>query len=62
MVRGQDWEPAFQVGPDWEGYEFVKLDPSSEADRKLVEDMWCQDVPITNGDKVQEWTDGHVFK
>ncbi|CAG7938961.1 unnamed protein product [Penicillium salamii] len=62
MVRGQEWEPAFQVGPDWEGYEFVKLDPSNEADRKLVEDMWCQDVPVTTGDKVQEWTDGHVFK
>ncbi|KAJ5778957.1 hypothetical protein N7457_006677 [Penicillium paradoxum] len=62
MVRGQEWEPAFTVGPDWEGYEFVKLDPSVEADRKLVEDMWCQDVPITTDGKVQEWTDGHVFK
>ncbi|KAJ5566870.1 hypothetical protein N7535_006176 [Penicillium sp. DV-2018c] len=62
MVRGQEWEPAFQVGPDWEGYEFVKLDPSNEADRKVVEDMWCQDVPVTVDGKVQEWTDGHVFK
>jgi elongation factor 1-gamma len=62
MVRGQEWEPAFQVGPDWEGYEFVKLDPSNEADRKLVEDMWCQDIPVTVDGKVQEWTDGHVFK
>ncbi|KAJ5932917.1 hypothetical protein N7516_007406 [Penicillium verrucosum] len=62
MTRGQEWEPAFTVGPDYEGYEFTKLDPSNEADRKLVEDMWAQDVPVTVDGKVKEWTDGHVFK
>ncbi|KAJ5252763.1 hypothetical protein N7489_003173 [Penicillium chrysogenum] len=62
MVRGQEWEPAFTVGPDYEGYEFTKLDPSNEADRKLVEDMWAQDVPVTVDGQVKEWTDGHVFK
>ncbi|KAJ5972791.1 uncharacterized protein N7479_002709 [Penicillium vulpinum] len=62
MTRGQEWEPAFTVGPDFEGYEFTKLDPSNEADRKLVEDMWSQDVPVTVDGKVKEWADGHVFK
>ena len=62
MVRGQEWEPAFTVGPDYEGYEFTKLDPSNEADRKLVEDMWAQDVPVTVDGEVKEWADGHVFK
>ncbi|KAJ5753713.1 uncharacterized protein N7511_007866 [Penicillium nucicola] len=62
MVRGQDWEPAFQVGPDWEGYTYTKLDASNEADRKVIEDMWAQDVPVTVDGKTLEWADGHVFK
>ncbi|KAJ6092161.1 hypothetical protein N7467_004130 [Penicillium canescens] len=62
MVRGQEWEPAFQVGPDWEGYTYTKLDASNEADRKVIEDMWAQDVPVTVDGKTLEWTDGHVFK
>ncbi|KAK4866705.1 hypothetical protein LT330_008258 [Penicillium expansum] len=62
MTRGQEWEPAFTVGPDFEGYEFTKLDHTNEADRKLVEDMWSQDVPVTVDGVVKEWADGHVFK
>ncbi|KAJ5166363.1 Elongation factor 1-gamma 2 [Penicillium canariense] len=62
MVRGQDFMPAFEVGPDWESYEFTKLDPTSEADRKYVDDMWSWDVPVTVDGKELEFADGHVFK
>ncbi|KAJ5826168.1 hypothetical protein N7474_003306 [Penicillium riverlandense] len=62
MVRGQESLPAFDVAPDWESYDFIKLDPSSEADRKLVEDMWAWDVPVTVDGKAYEFEDGHVFK
>ncbi|KAJ5554622.1 hypothetical protein N7513_004581 [Penicillium frequentans] len=62
MVRGQEWEPAFTVGPDWEGYEYTKLDPTSEADRKYVEDIWAWDAPVVVDGKTLEMADGHVFK
>ena len=62
MVRGQEAGPAFEVGPDWESYEFVKLDHTKEEDRKLVDDMWAWDTPITVNGKEYPWVDGHVFK
>ncbi|KAJ5657950.1 uncharacterized protein N7484_001599 [Penicillium longicatenatum] len=62
MVRGQEWEPAFTVGPDWEGYEYTKLDPTSEADRKYIEDIWAWDAPVVVDGKTLEMADGHVFK
>ena len=62
MVRGQEAIPAFDVAPDWESYEFTKLDPTSEADRKYVEDMWAWDVPVTVDGKELPFADGHVFK
>ncbi|KAL3480670.1 hypothetical protein BJX99DRAFT_220031 [Aspergillus californicus] len=62
MIRGQDATPAFDVAPDFESYEFTKLDPSSEADRKFVEDIWAWDVPVTVDGKELENADGHVFK
>lgn len=62
LVRGQDAPAAFNVAPDWESYEFTKLDPNSEADRKYIEDVWSWDAPVTVGDKSLEMVDGHVFK
>ncbi|KAJ5092336.1 eEF1-gamma domain-containing protein [Penicillium alfredii] len=62
LIRGQDHVPAFNVAPDWESYEFTKLDPSKEEDRKYVDDMWAWDVPVTVGGKEQQFADGHVFK
>ncbi|OJJ97315.1 putative translation elongation factor eEF-1 subunit gamma [Aspergillus aculeatinus CBS 121060] len=62
LVRGQDFKPAFEVAPDWESYEFVKLDHTNEADRKLVEDMWAWDVPVVIDGKEYPCVDGHVFK
>ncbi|KAJ5358402.1 Elongation factor 1-gamma 2 [Penicillium cataractarum] len=62
LVRGQEALPAFDVAPDWESYNFEKLDHTSEADRKYVEDMWAWDVPVTVDGKTLEHADGHVFK
>jgi elongation factor 1-gamma len=62
LVRGQEALPAFDVAPDWESYNFEKLDHTSEADRKYVEDMWAWDVPVVVDGKTLEHADGHVFK
>ncbi|KAE8155553.1 hypothetical protein BDV40DRAFT_118287 [Aspergillus tamarii] len=62
LVRGQEFKPAFDVAPDWESYDFEKLDPSKEEDRKYVDDMWAWDVPVTVDGKEYPWADGHVFK
>ncbi|KAK3681876.1 elongation factor EF-1 gamma subunit [Vermiconidia calcicola] len=62
LVRGQEALPAFEVGPDWESYEFTKLDPEKKEDREFVEDMWAWDKPIEVEGKKYEWADGKVFK
>lgn len=40
LARGQSYENVVNVGPDWESYEFTKLDPTSEADREIVNKNW----------------------
>lgn len=62
MVRGQESAPAFDVAPDYESYEFTKLDPSNAADKEFIEDMWSWDKPIVEDGKSYEWADGKVFK
>ncbi|KAF3388103.1 Elongation factor 1-gamma 2 [Talaromyces pinophilus] len=62
LVRGQEHIPAFDVAPDWESYEFKKLDHTNEEDRKLVEDLWAWDVPVVREGKEWPHVDGHVFK
>ena len=62
LVRGQEALPAFDVAPDYESYEFKKLDPKSKADKEFVDDMWAWDKPVEVGGKKYEWADGKVFK
>lgn len=62
MVRGDEALPAFDVAPDWESYEFTKLDPSKPEDKAFVDDQWSWDKPITVNGKTFEWADGKVFK
>lgn len=62
LVRGQEFKPAFEVGPDWESYEFRKLDHTNPEDRKLIEDQWAWDVPVVIDGKEYPFADGHVFK
>ncbi|KAI5956442.1 hypothetical protein KGF54_000917 [Candida jiufengensis] len=62
LVRGQDYVPAFDVAPDWESYEFTKLDGSKEETKKFVDNMFAWDEPVeVNGEK-REIADGKVFK
>ncbi|EGW32060.1 uncharacterized protein SPAPADRAFT_61149 [Spathaspora passalidarum NRRL Y-27907] len=62
LVRGQDYKPAFDVAPDWESYEFTKLDASNEESKNFINNMFAWDEPvIVNGEK-REIADGKVFK
>ncbi|KAF2087136.1 hypothetical protein K490DRAFT_42769 [Saccharata proteae CBS 121410] len=56
LVRGQDAAAAFDVAPDWESYEFTKLDPVQH--KEFVNDMWAWDKPIEVDGKSYEWADG----
>ncbi len=60
VIRGQEEKPAFDVAPDYDSYEFTKLDPVK--DREFLEDMWAWDKPIEVGGKKYQWADGKVFK
>lgn len=62
LVRGQEALPAFDVAPDFESYEFTKLDPSSEEDKEFIASMWAWDKPITVNGKEYPHADGKVFK
>lgn len=62
MARGQQSEAAFGVAPDWESYEFTKLDPKKAEDRAFVDSMWSWDKPIEVKGKKYEHADGKVFK
>lgn len=62
VVRGQEALPAFDVAPDYESYEFTKLDPSKPEDKQYVENQWSWDKPVEVKGKTYEWADGKVFK
>lgn len=62
VIRGQEALPAFDVAPDYESYDFTKLDPSKAEDKEFVNDQWSWDKPITVRGKTYEWADGKVFK
>lgn len=62
LVRGQDYKPAFDVAPDWESYDYTKLDPSDEKVKDFINNMLAWDQPVdVNGEK-REIADGKVFK
>ena len=62
VIRGQEAQPAFDVAPDYESYEFTKLDSSKAEDKEFVNDQWSWDKPIEVKGKTYEWADGKVFK
>lgn len=62
IVRGQEAIPAFDVAPDFESYNFTKLDPGKEEDREFLNDQWSWDKGIVEDGKEYEWADGKVFK
>lgn len=62
LVRGQDFAPAFDVAPDWESYEYTKLDGSDPEVKKFVDNMLAWDEPVEVDGKKIEIADGKVFK
>ncbi|KAG6064242.1 hypothetical protein E4U32_000414 [Claviceps aff. humidiphila group G2b] len=62
VIRGQEHEPVFDVAPDWESYEFKKLDPKNPEDRAFVENMWSWDNGVTVDGKEYPHDCGKVFK
>ena len=62
VIRGQEYLPVFDVAPDYESYEFVKLDPTKPEDREFLELHWLWDRPITVNGKEYKHADGKVFK
>ena len=62
VIRGQEYLPVFDVAPDYESYEFTKLDPKDPKDREYVEAQWSWDRPATVNGKSYKHADGKVFK
>ncbi|CCC10092.1 hypothetical protein SMACR_02671 [Sordaria macrospora] len=62
VIRGDDWKPVFDVAPDYESYEFTKLDPQNPEDRAFVEAEWSWDKPALVNGKEYPHASGKVFK
>ncbi|OTA61181.1 eEF1-gamma domain-containing protein [Hypoxylon sp. EC38] len=62
VIRGDDYVPVFDVAPDYESYEFTKLDPNNPEDRAFVESMWTWDKPVVHNGKEYKHSAGKVFK
>ncbi|CAI4814245.1 AAC_collapsed_G0055460.mRNA.1.CDS.1 [Saccharomyces cerevisiae] len=62
MVRGQDYVPAFDVAPDWESYDYAKLDPTNDDDKEFINNMWAWDKPVSVNGEPKEIVDGKVLK
>ncbi|TDL26848.1 elongation factor 1-gamma [Rickenella mellea] len=58
ILRGHDVKPVVDVAPDWESYEFKRLDLANADDKKFFEAALAWDLEI--GDK--KWADGKNFK
>ncbi|KAK0727372.1 hypothetical protein B0T26DRAFT_672048 [Lasiosphaeria miniovina] len=62
VIRGDDYKSVFDVAPDWESYEFTKLDPTNPADREFVEAQWTWEKPVLVNGKEYAHAAGKVFK
>ncbi|KAL2162789.1 hypothetical protein VTH06DRAFT_6625 [Thermothelomyces fergusii] len=62
LIRGQEYLPVFDVAPDYESYEFIKLDPDNAEDREYLEREWSWDKPIVVDGKEYPHAAGKVFK
>jgi len=61
IIRGQEALPAFDVAPDYESYEFTKLDPKKTEDKEFIESMWAWDKPVEVDGKSLNHADGKIF-
>ena len=58
ILRGQDVVPVINVAPDWESYEYTKLDITKEDDKKYFEAALAWDLELDG----KSWADGKNFK
>ncbi|GLB44431.1 putative elongation factor 1-gamma [Lyophyllum shimeji] len=58
ILRGQDVKPVVEVAPDWESYEYRKLDLEREEDRAFFEGALAWDLEVEG----KKWVDGKLFK
>ena len=54
IARGQDIKPVVDVAPDYESYDYKKLDLSNEEDKKFFEAALAWDLEIDG----KAWVDG----
>lgn len=62
VIRGDEYLPVFDVAPDYESFDFKKLDPNNPEDRAIVESRWKFDKPVVVNGKEYKYADGKVFK
>jgi elongation factor 1-gamma len=58
ICRGLDYKPVMDVAPDWESYEYKKIDLDNADDKAFFEAAMAWDL-IVDG---KEWADGKNFK
>ncbi|KZT66791.1 elongation factor 1-gamma [Daedalea quercina L-15889] len=58
ITRGPDIKPVVEVAPDWESYEYKKLDLSNAADKAFFEAALAWDLEVDG----KKWVDGKNFK
>ncbi|KAJ1300806.1 hypothetical protein OPQ81_002446 [Rhizoctonia solani] len=58
ILRGQDYKPVLEVAPDWESYEYKKIDLSNPEDKAFFEAALAWDLEIDG----KKWADGKNFK
>lgn len=54
ILRGQDHKSVVDVAPDWESYEYRRIDLGSESDKKFFEGALAWDLEESG----KKWADG----
>ena len=54
ILRGGDFKPVVDVAPDWESYEYTKLDLANPAQKDFFEAALAWDLEIEG----RKWVDG----
>ncbi|OBZ74601.1 Elongation factor 1-gamma [Grifola frondosa] len=58
ILRGQDVKPVVDVAPDWESYEYQRIDLNNAAQKAFFEGALAWDLDIDG----KKWVDGKNFK
>ncbi|EIW73240.1 elongation factor 1-gamma [Tremella mesenterica] len=58
ICRGPDYKPVMDVAPDWESYEYKKIDLENPEDKAFFEAALAWDLEIDG----KAWVDGKNFK